>query len=122
MRNDDRLRIRIVDPTQREIGSLSIASKRRIIINKELKVEDLSLIVSKNKEKVSLSFKVAGRGDTQIQIYSQNGRSLYNYELDSFSGVFIDELDIADNGSGIYFLQIRQDEKSLIKKIYLQKQ
>jgi S1-C subfamily serine protease len=119
---ESRIRMRIFDPTSRDLSNLSYGAKIKIDRSQKLEVQNLILKTTNDPDRVRISFRLPGRGDTQIQIYNQNGRSLYQYELDSFSGVFQDVLDIAQNGSGVYYLYIQQDQASLIKKILLQKQ
>ena len=114
--------IRISDPTGRDLSNLSIGARTKIDKDQNLRVDNLNLNTSREAEKIMLSFKLLGRGYTQIRIFNQNGRSLYNYELDSFSGTFKDDLDISNNNTGIYYLYIQQNNESLIKKILLQKQ
>lgn len=116
------LRIRLLDPSSRDMSNLALGAKTKIDRSQDLRIDQLSIRNTNDSERVRLSFRLAGRGDTQIRIFNQNGRSLYNYELDSFSGVFQDILDISRNGSGTYYLYIVQDNESLIKKILLQKQ
>ncbi len=119
---ESRVRIRILEPTTRDLSNLAMESKTRIERDQDLQVERLTLNNTNDPDRVRISFRLVGRGDTQIRIYNQSGRSLYNYELDSFSGVFQDILDIARNGSGTYYLYIKQNNESLVKKIFLQKQ
>lgn len=78
--------------------------------------------LSKKKEGMCrLSFDLPQSGHTSICIYNRQGRKIYEYELDDFSGTFIDEVDILQNGEGACFLEIRQDGKSKSQKIILQK-
>jgi hypothetical protein len=44
---------------------------------------------------------------------------IYEYDLGDFSGPFEDQVDIAQNGPGTYFLEVRQGDKSATKKLLL---
>jgi len=114
--------IRLTEPTGRELSNLALESRMKLSMNNNLEVEELEIHTTKEDDGILLSFKIPEKGNTQVRIFSHGGRSIYNYELDSFSGAFKDELDIAKNGSGVYFLHIQQGKASLTKKIILQKQ
>jgi S1-C subfamily serine protease len=120
--SESRTRIRIFDPTSRDLSNLSYGAKIKIDRSQDLELQNLSFKTTNDPDRLRISFRLPGKGDTQIRIFNQNDRSLYNYELDSFSGVFQDVLDIGQNGSGVYYLYIEQDQESIIKKILLQKQ
>lgn len=66
-----------------------------------------------------LEFTVPNQGETVINIFNALGRKIYTYDLGNFSGAFKDAVDISQNGTGFYFLEIRQDGKSMVKKIVL---
>lgn len=86
-----------------------------------LSINALKLYPNPLKGMCRLSFDLPQSGHTSICIYNRQGRKIYEYELDDFSGTFIDEVDILQNGEGAYFLEIRQDGKSKSQKIILQK-
>lgn len=86
----------------------------------DLKVEEIELFPNPSMGMFKLSFKLVERGQTLIRTYNDRGRLIYEYDLGNFSGTFSDELDISQNGSGTYFLEIRQGNKSMVKKVILQ--
>lgn len=82
-----------------------------------LSVERLSLSANRNKQKFDLSFFLPTSGATTIQVYNRSGRMIYEYDLGDFSGTFRDEIDLAQNGTGAYYLQINQGNRGLTKQI-----
>ncbi len=84
-----------------------------------LRIEGLKLFPNPSDGMFRLEFNLPQRGQTSIRIYNASGRQIYNYELGSYSGAFSDSVDISQNGTGSYFLEIRQEGKSVAKKIVL---
>lgn len=85
----------------------------------DLRIQGLRLFPNPSAGLFQLEFNLPQRGETGIRIYNASGRQIYNYELGSFSGAFSDSVDISQNGAGSYFLEIRQDGRSVAKKILL---
>jgi hypothetical protein len=85
-----------------------------------LRAEKINLYPNPNKGTFRLQFDLPEKGQTEIKVYNAAGRLIYEYELGNFSGEFTDDVDISQNGTGTYFLQIRQGEKYASKKIILQ--
>jgi len=86
----------------------------------DLKVEKLSVAPNAGEDKFQLQFNLPEAGETSIRIYNSAGRMIYNYDLGNFSGDFMDQVNISQNGVGNYFLEIRQGGKSVTKKVILQ--
>lgn len=85
-----------------------------------LKVEKINLYPNPTKGLFRLQFDLPEKGITEIKIINAAGRTIYEYELGNFSGEFADDIDISQNGVGTYFLQIRQGDKYVSKKVILQ--
>ena len=66
-----------------------------------------------------LQFNLAQRGETTVRLYNAAGRQIYEYDLGSFSGAFSDQIDLAQNGPGNYYLLIEQNGKTFGRKINL---
>lgn len=84
-------------------------------------VEDLELEANEDKGLFELQFELPSRGATVVRVYNDSGRVIYDYDLGQFTGEFEDDIDLAQNGTGNYFLQITQDSKSYSRKIELNK-
>jgi len=88
-------------------------------LDNNLAISAINLAPNPNMGMFDLRFNLKGKGDTTINIFNSLGRTIYNYELADFSGEFRDAIDISQNGTGLYFLEIRQANKSIVKKIVL---
>lgn len=91
-----------------------------ITASNTLRVEKLNLYPNPSKGMFKLQFDLPEKGQTEVKVYNAAGRTIYEYELGNFSGDFSDEVDISQNGTGTYYLQIRQGDKYATKKIVLQ--
>ncbi len=89
------------------------------VIN-NLRLEKINLYPNPSKGMFKLQFDLPEKGQTEVKVFNAAGRTIYEYELGNFSGDFSDEVDISQNGTGTYFLQIRQGDKYASKKIILQ--
>ncbi len=87
--------------------------------NNDLSVNDLSLSPNENMGHFDLTFSLPSKGETVVDIYNGDGRSIYNYDLGSFSGDFEDRVDLAQNGTGTYYLKITQGNKRFAKALNL---
>ncbi|MDX2070599.1 MAG: PDZ domain-containing protein [Haliscomenobacter sp.] len=89
------------------------------VIN-NLRLEKINLYPNPSKGMFKLQFDLPEKGQTEVKVFNAAGRTIYEYELGNFTGDFSDEVDISQNGTGTYFLQIRQGDKYASKKIILQ--
>jgi len=67
-----------------------------------------------------LQFELPGQGQTIIRLYNDSGRRIYEYEIGRFTGEFSDEVDIAQNGPGTYYLHIQQGSQSAVQEVRLE--
>jgi len=86
-----------------------------------LPIEKLNLYPNPSKGMFTLKFNLPNKGTTQIKIFNDRGRIIYDYDLGEFTGDFSDEVDISQNGTGFYFLKIQQGNRASAKKIVLSK-
>lgn len=86
----------------------------------DLTLEDLQLQPNPAIGRFGLQFRLPESGITAVRIFNAAGRLIYEYELGVFSGEFSDDVDISQNGAGNYYLEVRQDDRSTVKKIILQ--
>lgn len=103
----------------------SIDKKERKSLNKKielpekdnLNIEHLSFFPNPNSGKFNLKFTLPETGDTNINIYSSNGKTVFSEKLPAFTGEYSKKLDISKNGKGLYIIKIEQNNKVLAKKI-----
>ena len=113
--------VEMEDMSQEESEKMKRSYGLDMPVVNNLRIEQLKLYPNPTMGMFSLEFELPDRGQTIIRIYNASGRSIYEYDLGNFSGTFEDNVDISQNGAGSYFLEIRQDGKSLTKKILIQK-
>lgn len=102
---------------------LEIADRYSLEIpeNDDLTVNNLRLFPNPSMGMFRLEFTLPQKGDTDILIYNTSGRQIYQYEVGGFTGTFSDDVDIAQNGPGAYFLIIRQNDRATAQKVILTK-
>lgn len=119
--DDDRPSSRNVGDMEVEIGAISGSIPAGIDISNSnnLNIEGLSIVPNESTGHFDIKFQLSSRGNTVVDIYNNAGRNIYNYDLGSFSGEFEDNADLAQNGQGTYYMQIKQDGKSIAKELVL---
>lgn len=118
-RNVNDMEVEMEEMTQAESRRMSNDYDVDMPIVNNLSIKKLTIAPNSNMGMFELTFELPSKGNTAINIYNTDGRNIYNYDLGSFSGAFEDQIDIAQNGEGTYFLQVQQDNKSIVKKIIL---
>lgn len=87
---------------------------------KELQLENLKFSPNPSNGKFNLSFTLAEQKKVTINIYDINGNIVYTETLKDFQGEYNKEIDISQQESGTFFLQIAQGLYDIIKKIIIQ--
>lgn len=91
------------------------------VINKdELAVNDLSFNPNPSDGLFTLSFNLEEKGKTEIRIVDVNGKTIHKEKLGDFTGQYTGNIDISEEGPGIYFLQLFQGDKAMAEKIIIQ--
>ncbi|NUO01371.1 MAG: PDZ domain-containing protein, partial [Saprospiraceae bacterium] len=116
-----KVKVAVEDLTQQESDDMRTKYNMNMAPSNELRVNDLGLFPNPDQGAFRLQFELPEQGTTSIRIYNAAGRSIYDYDLGSYSGPFSDEVDISQNGPGAYYLEITQGTKRLTKKVVLQK-
>ena len=89
-------------------------------VQNSLSVNDLQVNPNPSIGMFSLQFRLPQSGPTVIHVFNAMGRLIYEYDLGEFTGPFSDEIDISQNGTGNYFMNIKQGSQSYSTKIVLQ--
>ncbi len=87
--------------------------------NNSLKLQGLNYYPNPNDGKFTLQFNAEANEPIDIRILDLSGKEVYSEHLDSPQGVYMKELDLTDQDSGVYMLQIRQGSKAVTKKILI---
>ncbi len=117
----------IVGPKKTEVDIRKLSADEAVKLEREKKIElkagnDLpveSFSIEQAGDTFEMEFTLPGRGETNIRIYNEAGRLIYLYDLGEFSGEFRDEVNLSQNVTGNFYLEIRQGNRSLAQKITL---
>ncbi len=110
--------IEMTDISEAESEEMEKAEIDMPVIN-TLSVENLRLFPNPNNGIFNLNFNLNGEDEVTIRVFSDNGQVIYQDNLGEFSGEYLEQINISNNAKGIYFLQVRQGENVLSKKIIL---
>lgn len=81
-----------------------------------LEFTQLDMYPNPNQGAFSLDFEIPA-GATTITIVDVDGKEVFKKEMPDFNGIFSDRIDISEQPSGVYFLNIIQGEKRVVKKV-----
>lgn len=87
---------------------------------RDLAIEALNIFPNPTTGIFDIQFELPQRGATAVYIYNPAGQPVYFNTLGDFTGTFNDRIDIANGVRGIYFLEVRQGQRSLTRKVILQ--
>jgi PDZ domain-containing secreted protein len=110
--------VEMANVSEAESEEMEAADIDMPVIN-TLAVDNLRLFPNPNNGIFNLNFTLNGQDDVNIRVFSAEGRVIYEENLGAFSGEYLDKINISNNARGIYFLQVRQGQNVLSKKIIL---
>lgn len=105
------------DISEEEAEEVNSNSEEKISIANDLEVDDFNYYPNPNRGVFDLTFSVPETGTTDIVIFDQKGKKVYSERLIDLSGSYNNQIDIAGEASGTYFMQITQNGKTFSKKI-----
>jgi S1-C subfamily serine protease len=114
------MKISVQNVSENEAREFNSKSNQNFSARNTLDIRDLRLSPNPNEGMFKLDFELPGNGETQVKIFNNSGRAIYEYDLGNYSGTFQDQVDISQNGKGQYYLEIRQGNKTALRKIILQ--
>ena len=88
--------------------------------NHNLKIENVDFYPNPNNGRFQLSFTLKDQGDTEISVFSMEGKRVYQELLPGFTGNYRNQIDISENANGIYYIKVTQGKNSWFKKMILQ--
>lgn len=97
-----------------------IIDKRMGISDNELALDNMNFYPNPNNGKFHLNFNLSKKGNTNVNIFNMEGKSVYNEELQDFSGNYDKEMDISSNPKGVYFVKVKQGKHAQLKKIVIE--
>jgi len=105
------------DISEEEAEVVNSNSEEKLSITNDLEVDDFNYYPNPNRGVFDLTFNVPETGTTDIVIFDQKGKKVYSERLIDLSGSYNNQIDIAGEASGTYFMQITQNGKTFSKKI-----
>ncbi|MEQ8705889.1 MAG: PDZ domain-containing protein [Phaeodactylibacter sp.] len=108
-----------VAATTNDVATARNADRREPLI-RDLAIEALNIFPNPTTGIFDLQFELPQQGQTAVYLYNPAGQPVYFNTLGEFSGTFSDRIDIANGVRGIYFLEVRQGQRSLTRKVILQ--
>lgn len=111
------LSIKAENLTKEEASRIGQSNKPGIGAENNLPHTGLTFYSDNSSNKLHIKCYLPETADTGLRIFNASGRLVYHYSLGQFSGLFSDEVDILQNGDGIYYLEIRQGKRAVSKKI-----
>ncbi len=118
-RNLDGIAVVLEDISTTAIRHLNDNHRVRLPKNNDLSVNGLTVTPNENMGYFDLTFSLPSKGATLVELFNADGRSIYNYDLGNFGGDFEDRVDLAQNGTGTYYLKIIQGNKGMTKAVVL---
>ncbi|MEM7161393.1 MAG: PDZ domain-containing protein [Bacteroidota bacterium] len=106
--------------TQEECDKVNENAEHRITPDNNLGLTDVNFFPNPNNGLFNLNFETPNNGDLTVNIYDQNGRTVYKEMLAEFEGEYNNRIDISERANGTYYLQIIQNNKTYNKKILKQ--
>ncbi|MGB1031559.1 MAG: PDZ domain-containing protein, partial [Flavobacteriales bacterium] len=83
----------------------------------DLPLNSISFFPNPNSGMFNLNFQAAEEGQTGVFIYDQTGAVVYEEWITPQEGAYSNQIDISDQPSGAYYLQIIQNDKTFSKKV-----
>lgn len=114
------IEIDMEDLTQKEADDMKKEAGIDMPIINNLEIEKLNIFPNPNDGVFNLMFDLPNKGQTSVQIFNSTGRLIYQNDMQTFSGLFKDRIDISTNAKGIYFLAVIQNGKSITQKVIFQ--
>lgn len=120
-RNAESMELHLRDISSSEVREINRELELELPAKNDLPVKKLRMEMNQGMNMYQLTFTLDRIGDTKVRVHNNSGRQIYAYDLGGFQGDFSDEIDLARNGPGDYYLTIEQDEQAFVQKIKLTK-
>ena len=118
---EEELEVSMENVSEQEADDMKTQKGIDMPIVNNLQIEQLNVFPNPTSGAFQLRFDLPETGNTSIRIFNSAARLIYQNDLGQFTGAFTDRVDIGSNPAGTYFVEIRQDNKSVSKKLILKK-
>jgi len=68
---------------------------------------------------VNVSFRAPQANQLNVSILSMSGMLVYSSNIDSFSGTFSKAINVSEMAQGVYFLNLKTDQGTLVRKLVI---
>ena len=106
--------------SEEECNRVNENAEVKISPDNTLELEEVNFYPNPNDGIFNLEFEALEEGDMTLNIYDQNGKTVYKEMLAEFEGDYRNRIDISNRSNGAYYLQIIQNGKTFNKKILKQ--
>ncbi|MEO0341416.1 MAG: PDZ domain-containing protein [Bacteroidota bacterium] len=106
-------------PTPAEVAPIQIDGEPIPVVS-DIPVEELNVFPNPSDGIFNIQLELPQEGRTIIQVFDGSGKQVYLNNLGNFQGIFSDRIDIANTAKGIYFLLVRQGDKTISRRLVLQ--
>ena len=117
LNKNTRVMVMITDLEQEDKEKLNEISPNNKSISDDLALAGFEFFPNPSQGLFNLSFDVAESLDTEVNIYDIAGKIVYHKFIKNFMGKFNEAIDLQNNQSGSYILEIIQGNKRTNKKI-----
>ncbi|MEM9886846.1 MAG: PDZ domain-containing protein [Bacteroidota bacterium] len=112
--------VEMMNVSQAEVEAMKEEKGIDMPIVNNLSITALQLFPNPTSGIFELRFDLPEEGETLVRLFDSSAKLVYQNQLGRFSGNFREQIDISNRVRGTYFLEIRQDELSISKKLILQ--
>lgn len=106
-----RMTISINEANKEELSALKLKGSAKT----DPTITDLALYPNFSSGKMSLSFNIASKGNTEIKIYNSDYQTVFTDKAPGLSGNYTKQLSLPKNG--VYFIEISQGSARFIRRI-----
>lgn len=110
----------IQDVETTDVDKIENSSLKKAATENTLTVESLQFYPNPSDGRFDISFNLPNKGKTVVRVVDVTGKEVFQDKLGNFSGTYEKQIDISNNNKGIYFLQVEQGDKVMMKKIVVQ--
>ena len=104
-------------PVKFVLDQAELLNKRPI--QYDLSLDDYKISPNPSKGQLNLQFKGEAK-PIKLRIFDLSGKLVFAAEEDYFTGFYQQTIDLTNQGSGTYFLQISQEGKAFTDKLVIQ--
>ncbi len=85
-----------------------------------LKLNDLSIFPNPTKGELKVRFNLNQTGSIRLNVLDILGNVVYSGDVEGENGIYVKSLDLRDQPRGLYFVQIKQKNNSMTRKIIIE--